>query len=169
MLCRLVEGGCHHLRLDAALHVGNFFGAFVYEEDDFVNLGMVVCDGVGDALEQHCLTGLGLGHYKTSLALAYGREHIYDTAARIGGVAMAEQVELLVREKGGEEVERHAVADELRRPAVYELDLDEREVLVTLARGADFAGDGVAGLEGVELYLLLRDVDVVGGVKVVVV
>ena len=83
--------------------------------------------------------------------------------------ATAGQVEFLVREEGREEIERDAVADELRRAAVDAVDLHQREILVALAWRTDLAQDGVARLEGVHLDLVLGDVDVVGGVEVVIV
>ncbi len=59
---RLVEGGCYHLGLDGALHIGNLLGAFVDEQHHEVHLGVVVGNGVGYFLEQGRLTGLGLGY-----------------------------------------------------------------------------------------------------------
>ena len=165
----LTEGGGDDLGLDAALHVGDFFRTLVDQEDDLVHLGVILGDGVGDGLEQHRLTGFRLGDDQAALALADGGEHVHDAAGGILLETMAEEVELLRREEGSEEVERDAVADELRRAAVDVLDLHQREILVAFARRTDFTGDGVAVLQGVLLDLLLGDVDVVRGIQIVVV
>ena len=130
---------------------------------------MIVRNGVGYALEEHGLTGFGLGDDEAALALAYGREHVHYAAGRVGGMGASGEVELLVREERGEEVERDAVADEFRLAAVHHGDLHQREVFVAFARRTDFSGDGVAVLEGVLLDLLLGDVDVIRRVQIVVV
>ena len=164
-----VERRGDNLRLDAALHVGHFLRALVDQEDDLINLGVIVCDGIGYGLEEHGLTGLGLGDDKAALSLADRGEHIHDAAGRILFKAVAEKVEFLRREEGSEEIERNAVPDEFRRAAVDVLDLDQREILVAFARRTDFTGDGIAVLQGVLLDLLLGNVDVVRGVQVIVV
>ena len=130
---------------------------------------MVVRDGVGDALQQEGLTGLGRGDDQHALALADGREHIHDAAADVPVGGAAGQVEFLVREEGSEEVERHPVADEFDAASVDGADPHQREIFVALARRTDLAGNGIAALEGVVLDLLLGDVDVVRGVEIVVV
>ena len=130
---------------------------------------MVVGYGVGYALEQQGLSCLGRRYDEHALALAYGREHVHDTAADVAHVSVAEQVELLVREERGQEIERHAVPDIFGGASVHGLDVHEREVLVAFAGRAYLAGHGVAALEGVVLDLLLRNVDVVGGIQIIVV
>ena len=59
---RLIEGGGDDLRVDAALHVGDFLRTLVDEQYNKVHLGVVGGDGVGHLLQQDGLTGLGLGH-----------------------------------------------------------------------------------------------------------
>ena len=73
----LVEGRCNDLGVDAACHIGHLLGALVDEQDNHVGLGVVLRDGIGDFLQEHRLTGLGLGDDESALALADGREHIH--------------------------------------------------------------------------------------------
>ena len=82
---------------------------------------------------------------------------------------MAEKIEFLVREEGSEEVERNPVADKLRSAAIHIFDAHEREVFVPFARRADLSGNGIAVLKAVLLDLLLGNVDIVGGVEIIVV
>ena len=116
---------------------------------------MIVGNGIGYRLEQHSLTCLRLRYDQTSLSLAYRREHIHDAAGNVASVAVAEQIELLVREEGSEEVERYAVPDIFRRTSVDAFYLYEREIFVAFLRRPYLAAHEVAGLEGVYLDLLL--------------
>src|SRR3546814_7445013 len=49
----LVEGRGDDFAVHAALHVGDFLGPFVDQQDDQIDLGMVVGDRLGDILQQH--------------------------------------------------------------------------------------------------------------------
>ena len=84
-------------------------------------------------------------------------------------MSVSEEIEFLIREKRGEEVERYAVAYEFRCAAIDEFDTGKREVLVSFSWRPDFSGNGVSVLEAVLLYLLLGNVDVVRAVQVVVI
>ena len=84
-------------------------------------------------------------------------------------MTMSEKVEFLVREERGEEIERNAVADELRSAAVDIFDAYERELFVAFLWRTYLAGHCIACLEGVDLDLLLGYVDIVRGVEIVVV
>ena len=66
---------------------------------------------------------------------------------------MACQVELLLREKRCEEIERHAVADAVRCAAVDGLNLDEREVLLAIFRRTDGTRHGVTCLQAEQFNL----------------
>ena len=81
----------------------------------------------------------------------------------------AGKIELFVREKGSEEVERHPVADEFRGAPVDQFDPHKREIFVALARGTDFPCHGVPVLEGILFDLLLGNVNVIGRVQVIIV
>ena len=69
--------------------------------------------------------------------------------------------ELLVGEDGGETLEEGAALGSLGVEPVDGLDLEEAVVLLVVARGADLAGDVIAGAEGEAAQVGLRDVDVV--------
>ena len=166
---RFVEGGCNHFRLYGTLHVRHFFRTLINEEDNLVYLRMVVCNGIGDGLEQHGFTGFGLRHNEAALSLADGREHVHNADALVFLVPVPQQIEFLCREKGSEEVERDAVPHKFRCTAVDELDFYQREIFVAFPGRTDFTGDGVAVLEGVLLDLLLGDVNIVRRIEVIVV
>ncbi len=165
----LVEGGGDDFGLDAALHVGDLFRALVDEQDDHIDFRVVVGDGVGDVFEEHRLTGFRLGHDQAALAFSDRGEEVDHTDGDVAVVAVAGEIEFLVGEERGQEIERYAVADEFRGTAVDAVDFHQREIFVAFARRTDLAQDGVARLEGVHLDLALGDVDVVRRVEVVIV
>jgi hypothetical protein len=59
VLGRPVERGRDDLALDRSLHVRDFLGTLVHEDDHEVGLGVVGRDGVGDGLQHHRLARLG--------------------------------------------------------------------------------------------------------------
>ena len=154
-LCRLIEGRCNHLCLNAALHIRYLFRTLVNKEHNLINLRVIVCNGISYALEQHCFTGLRLSDDKSALSLADRSKHVYNSAGIVLLVAMAKQIKLLVREKGSQEVEGYTVAYEFRPAAVDIFDANQREVFVTLLRRTDFSGDSITRFEGILLDLLL--------------
>ena len=83
MLGQLVKRGIKHLSVYGALHVRNFLGAFVYQQNYQVNVGIVGGYSVGNVLEQRGLAGLGLAHYHAALALAYGGNKVYKADSQI--------------------------------------------------------------------------------------
>ena len=70
-------------------------------------------------------------------------------------MTMSEKIEFLIREKRSKEIKRNTVSDELRSTSVDEVNLDEREILVSLLWRTDFSGYCIAILEGIVLYLVL--------------
>ena len=131
-LGRLVEGGCHHLGLYAAGHIGHLFGTLVNQEDNLVHLGMIVGNRIGNGLEQHGFTGFRLRHDQTALSLSDGGEHVHNAAGDVFSVSVTQEVEFLVREEGSEEIEGNPVADEFRGASVDVFDAHEGEVFVSL-------------------------------------
>ena len=129
---------------------------------------MVVGDGVDDRLHEHRLTRLGLGHDQCALALADGGKEVHDARGHVV-VAVAREAEFLAGEQRRHKFELHAVADVLRGQTVDFVHAHQREVFLTLLRGADRAVHRVAGLQSEEFDLRGRNVDVVGGIEVVVV
>lgn len=113
-LCRLVEGGSDDLGVHASRHVGDLFGTLVDEQDDHVHFGVIGCDGIGNVLEEHRLTRLGLRYDQAALSFAYGGEEVYDADGYFivyGTDARCFEGELLFGEEGCEMIEGHAVAD----------------------------------------------------------
>ena len=84
-------------------------------------------------------------------------------------MAVAREAEFLAGEQRRHKFELHAVADVLRGQTVDFVHAHQREVFLTLLRGADRAVHRVAGLQSEEFDLRGRNVDVVGGIEVVVV
>ena len=136
--------------------------------DNPVNFRMVVGDGVGDTLQEYRLAGLRLCHDEAALSLAYRGEKVYDTGGSIV-VAVARESEFFVREEGGHVLELHPVADEFGAEPVYFDGLYQREILFSLFGRSDDALYRIAGFETECLDLRRGYVDVVRGVKVVVV
>ena len=70
-------------------------------------------------------------------------------------MSVSEKIELLIREKRSQKIERNPVSDKLRCTSVDEIDLNEREILVAFLRRTDFTSYRVTILQGIVLYLSL--------------
>ena len=162
----LVEGGTDDFAAHAALHVGDFFRTLVDQQHDQRDFGMIGGDGVGDALQQHRLTGARRGDDQAALALADGRQQIHHAAGVI--VADGFQLEPLVGIQRRQVVEEDLVAGFLGRLEVDGIDFDQREVALAFLGRADLAADGVAGAQIETADLAGRHVDIVGAGQVVV-
>ena len=57
-----IEGGINDFAPCGAFHIRHFFGAFVNEQHDQVNVRIIVGNTVCDLLEQDRLAGFGRGH-----------------------------------------------------------------------------------------------------------
>jgi hypothetical protein len=163
----LVEGGADDFALDAALHIGDFLGALVDEQDDEDDLGVVGGDGVGDGLQQHGLAGAGRGDDEAALALADRSEQVHDPTGDL--LADGLHLDALLGVERGEVIEENLVLGLLGRLEVDGLDLDQGKVLLALVGRPDVAADGVAGFEVELADLGGRDVDVVGAGEIVVI
>ena len=135
----------HDLALDGALHVGDFLGALVHQQADYVHLGVVDGDGLADLLEDGGLAGLGRRDDEATLALAHGR-HDVDGAPGDGILAVL-HLERLVGINRREVGKLGADLDLLGVEAVDRTDLGERRILVVGAGGAHRALDVVAGTQ----------------------
>ncbi len=161
-----IEGGTDHFAFHRALHVGDFFGAFVDQQHDQRDFGMIGGDGIRDGLQQHGFAGARRGDDETALALADGREQIHHAAGVI--VAGGFQLEPLVGIQRRQVVEEDLVAGFLGRLKVDGVDFDEREIAFAFLGRADLSGDGIAGAQIEAADLRRRDVDVVGAGQVIV-
>jgi len=111
---------------------------------------------VGYALQDHGLAGLGRGDYQRALALADGRDQVYDARGHIGLGRLQEKAPVGVQRR--QVVEKRPVAYLLYLFAVDGLHLEQREEPFAFLRGPDQAGDGVALAQAELLYLGRRDI-----------
>ena len=163
---RFVECGSDDFGIDAALHVGYFFGAFVDKENHNVCFRVILRNGVCDVFEKEGLTCFRGSYDEPALAFSYGREHIYHPCRQCAGTAACE-VEFLVGEEGSEVLECHAVADKFQRAAVHAAYAGERIVFVVFARGTDICFHNVAGAQPERFNLLVGDIYIVGRGQIV--
>ncbi len=77
---RLVECRCDDFCVDAALHIGDLLGSFVDKQDDHIDLGVVVGDGIGYLLEQYGLTCFWRCDDECALTFADRCKHVDDAA-----------------------------------------------------------------------------------------
>ena len=84
-------------------------------------------------------------------------------------MSVAQEIEFLLREERGKEVERNTIPDELNGASIHVFDIDQREILVPVSWRAYFTGDSVSALESVHLYLLDGNIYIVRGVQVIVI
>ena len=110
-------------------------------------------NGVGNVFHQDGLTGFGLCHNQGTLALTDGGKQVYDTGRHRVGVSTFAKLELLVREEGGEVLERYAVAYESRVTSVYFGYFYQREVLFAFFRGTDYAFYHITGFQAEQFDL----------------
>ena len=103
-LRRFIKGGANHLgRFAGALHVRDFLGTFVDEEDEEVAIRAVLEDGVGQLLHQHRLTGARRGHDQAAGAFADRADQIQHTGGKL--IRARFQEETTVGKQRGEVVE----------------------------------------------------------------
>ena len=165
---RFVEGRGNDLAFDRALHVGDFFGPLVDQQNDQVALGMIGRDRVGDILQQNRLTGPRRRHDQAALAFAERRYDV-DHARRqvLDGRVFDFEFQPLGRVERRQVVE---VALVLGLLGVFEVDvrdLEEGEIALAVLGRSDLAFDGVAGAKRKTADLRGRDVNVVGAGQVV--
>ena len=129
---------------------------------------MIGSNGIGDILQQDCLTGFGLCHDKAALALANRGKKVNDAGGQVAA-RMPGEVDFLVREHRGKVVERDTVTDVVRIAAVYLVDLGKREIFLAALGWTDGAIDRVPVFQAEKLDLGKRHVDVVRRSEVVIV
>ena len=166
-LRRLVERRGDHLAVHRPLHVGDFFGPLVDQQDDQVHLGVVERHRLRDALQEHRLAGARRRDDQAALPLPDRRHQVHHAARQVVGLRL--ELALLLRVERREVLEEQLVAGLLGRLEVDGLDLDQGEVPLPFLGRPDLARHGVAGLQVELADLRRRDVDVVGTGQVVVV
>ena len=161
--CRLVEGRCHHLASHRALHLGDFLGALVDQQDDQDDIGMIGGDRMRDVLHQHGFAGLGRRHDQTALPFADRRDHVDDAGGVVFfGLGIALEHHRLIGMQGRQILEQDLVLARLGRLAIDLVDLDQSEVALAVFGRAHLAFDRVAGVQVEASDLRGRDIDVVG-------
>ena len=118
---------------------------------------------VRELLHHHRLAGLGLRDKQRALAFADRRDQIDDARGDVlFALDVAFELELLLREQRRQVLEHDLVLAFLGQQAVDPVDLDQREVALTVLGHAHFAFDHVAGVQVEAPDLAGRKVDVVG-------
>src|SRR5690349_2648652 len=142
---RFVEGRADDLAAYRALHVSDFFGALVDEQNDQVDLRMVRRDGVRDALQHHGFTRARRSDDQPALAFSERRQQIHHAD---GEVILARlQLQPLVRVERRQVVEENLVPRFLRWFEVDRVYFDECEVALAFFRRTNLAGDCVTGTQ----------------------
>ena len=165
---RLVEGRGDDLALHAALHVGDFLGPLVDQQDDQEHLGVIVGDRFCNVLQQHGLTGPRRGDDQSALALALRRDNV-DHPRRLVLDGRVERIEaqLGVGIKRRQIVEIDAVTNRVGLVEINLGDALECEIAFTVLGPANLALDRIAGTQAVAADELGNDVDVVGAGEIV--
>src|ERR1035437_8415729 len=162
---RPVEGRGDDLALDRPLHVGNFLGTLVDQDDHEVGLRVVRRDRVGDRLQDQGLAGLGRADDQATLPLADRGDEV-DQPGR-EDVRLGLQTQSLLRVERGELVEVDTVQGLVRLQTVDGVQANQRvellagRDLLALAQGPDGTGYCVALAKVVLLDDAERHVDVV--------
>ena len=161
-----VEGRTDHFALDGALHVGDFFGTLIDEENDEGDVGMIGGNGVGDGLEEHRLAGTGRSDDKAALALADRHQQVHDAAGEI--VLGDFELDALLGVERSEVIEEDLVTRFFGRLKIDRVYLYKSEIAFAFLRRTDLAGDGVTRSQVKAANLRGGDVDVIGTREVVV-
>jgi hypothetical protein len=159
---RPVERRGDDLALHRPLHVGDFLGPLVDEDDHEVALGVVRGDRVRDVLHDRGLAGLRRRHDQRALALADRHHQVDDPGGQL--VRLGLQAQPLVRVERRELGELGPVPGDLRVLPVQGVHADQGvellPALLALAGLAHGTGDGVAAAQAVAADHRQRHVDV---------
>src|SRR5687767_11746472 len=127
---------------------------------------MILCNRVGDGLQQHRLTGAWRRDDETALTFAEWRHQIDDARRQIFGGRL--HLQLFFRIQRRQVVKENFLARLVRRFEVDRLDFDQREITLAFFRRANLAANRVAGAQVKLAYLRRRDVNVVWTRQIVV-
>ena len=163
--CRLVESRRHDLTLDRTLHVRDFLGSLIDQQNDQHGFGMILGNGACNRLQQHGLAGTGRRHDQSPLALAHGGDEIHDSRGHVFRHLESEAFFWIERRQV---VEEDLVADDFGMLEVDGLDLDQGKVALAFLGLTHLSGNGVARAQIKTTDLAGAHVDVVRTREVVV-
>ena len=119
-------------------------GRFINQQHDDVAFGIVGQDGLGDALHDDRLAGLGRRHQQAALALADGCHQVDDATNQVLSAAVALlQLQSLIGKQRRQVLEENLVLRVLRAVEVDFTDFEQREVAFAVLRWAYLAGNAV--------------------------
>ena len=166
--CRLVEGRRNNLPFDTTLHISDFFGAFVNQQNDQVALGVVLFDRIRDVLQQNRFTGPWRRHDQAALALTDGRYQIDDTRGPVLDRRIIDfHCQTFIRVKRRQVFKGDLVARFFRLFKVDLGDICQREIPLRIIWRFDQTFDCVSGAQRVLTDHLGRDVNVIGARQIV--
>ncbi len=157
-----IEGGGKHRKVDGFLEVGDFFWAFVEEEDDELDVRVVGLDRFGDLFEQDGFTAARWSDDEAALASAEWSDEVDDANAKVFR-AFAFEVDAGVWKHGCEFIEILRFHPFGGGDAFDFEDLGGGEVFVALDGLADFDFEELAVAEFGVVEDGAADVDVVLG------
>ncbi len=142
-----VEAGGDHLAEAAHLHLGDFLGPLVHQQDQQHGVGIVLRDTLRHRLKHHGLSRLGRRDDQGALSLAEGTEEVDDP---VGVVGLAEPPEIAVEGQLFVGMDRAEVA-KIGAPArlgggaaIHQIDPLERCRLPSAGGASGLAGQLVA-------------------------
>ena len=165
---RLIEGRRDDLTVHRTLHVGDFFGPLVDQQDDQIDFRMVRRDCGCNRLQHHRFAGTRRRHDQAALALAERGNQIDDARCHIliGRIVTAEH-QLFFRIERRQVVEIDPVTDIVRLVEINQPDLEQCKIPLAVFRRANLALDGVARAQRKAPDLAGRHVDVIRARQVV--
>src|SRR5688500_1329839 len=127
---------------------------------------MVLCNGVGDGLQQHRFTGAWRRDDQTALTFSEWRYEIDNARREI--IRRDLHAQLLFRIERRQVIEEDFFSRLVGRLEVDRLNLDQGEITFAFFRRTNLTADGVASAQIEFTNLRGRDVDVVGPGQIVV-
>ena len=168
----LIERRGNHLRIHATSHISHLLRTLIDQQDNHINLRMIISDRIGNILQQHRLTRLGLRYDQTTLPLTNRREQIHyphrNLIIYFRCLAFG-QHKLLIREERSQVIEGHTIAYLLRQTTIDCIHLHQGEVFLTLFRRTNRTLHHITCLQAKQTHLRLRDINIIGRSQIVII
>ena len=165
-LRRFVEGGADDFAFHRALHVGDFLGPLVDQENDQGDFGMIGGDRVGERLQHHGFSGARRRDDQSALPLADRAQQVQHAPGKIFARRFHLQAPRRVQRR--QVVKEDLVARDFGILEIDRFDFNQGEVALAVLGRADLAGDGVAGAQIEFADLRRRNVNIVRAGQVIV-